>query len=129
MTNTAARVNGNMVRLDYTLKTNDVVEIITSNTQAGPSRDWLDIVKTQSAKNRIKQWFKKANREENIQKGREMLEDAAKRQALDIGSLMKPEFYNDILKRLTLPSLDELYSAVGYGGVSSGQVIHKLAER
>ena len=123
-----ARVNGNMVRLDYTLKTNDVVEIITSNTQAGPSRDWLNIVKTQSAKNRIKQWFKKANREENIQKGREMLEDAAKRQSLDIAGLMKPEFYNDILKRLTLPSLDELYSAIGYGGISSGQVLHKLVE-
>ena len=75
-----ARVNGNMVRLDYTLKTNDVVEIITSNTQAGPSRDWLNIVKTQSAKNRIKQWFKKANREENIQKGREMLEDELRRE-------------------------------------------------
>lgn len=123
-----ARVNGNMVRLDYTLKTNDVVEIITSNTQAGPSRDWLNIVKTQSAKNRIKQWFKKANREENIQRGREMLEDAAKRQAVDISTLMKPEFYNDILKRLTLPSVDELYSAIGYGGVSSGQVLHKLME-
>ena len=123
-----ARVNGNMVRLDYVLKTNDVVEIITSNTQSGPSRDWLNIVKTQSAKNRIKQWFKKANREENIQKGREMLEDAAKRQAVELSSLMKPEFYNDILKRLTLPSLDELYSSIGYGGISSGQVIHKLME-
>ena len=123
-----ARVNGNMVRLDYILKTNDVVEIITSNTQAGPSRDWLNIVKTQSAKNRIKQWFKKANREENIQKGREMLEDAAKRQAVDIASLMKPEFYGDLLKKLTLPSLDELYSAVGYGGISSGQVIHRLMD-
>ena len=99
-----AKVNGNMVRLDYVLKTNDVVEIITSNTQPGPSRDWLNIVKTQSAKNRIKQWFKKANREENIQKGREMLED------------------------LTLPSVDELYSAIGYGGISSGQVLHKLME-
>ena len=123
-----ARVNGNMVRLDYTLKTNDVVEIITSNTQVGPSRDWLNIVKTQSAKNRIKQWFKKANREENIQKGREMLEDSAKRQAVDLAALMKPEFYSDILKRLTLPSVDELYSAIGYGGISSGQVLHKLME-
>ena len=123
-----ARVNGNMVRLDYILKTNDVVEIITSNTQAGPSRDWLNIVKTQSAKNRIKQWFKKANREENIQKGREMLEDAAKRQTVDLAALMKPEFYNDLLKKLTLPSLDELYSAIGYGGISSGQVIHRLMD-
>ena len=123
-----ARVNGNMVRLDYVLKTNDVVEIITSNTQAGPSRDWLNIVKTQSAKNRIKQWFKKANREENIQKGREMLEDAAKRQAVDIAALMKPEFYGDILKKLTLPSVDELYSAIGYGGISSGQVLHRLMD-
>lgn len=123
-----AKVNGNVVRLDYKLKTNDVVEIITSNTQVGPSRDWLNIVKTQSAKNKIRQWFKKANREENIQKGREMLEDAAKRHAQSLPLLMKPEYLNTVLTKLNLQSLEDMYSSIGYGGVSSGQVLHKLIE-
>ncbi len=123
-----AKVNGALVRLDYKLKTNDVVEIITSNAQQGPSRDWLKIVKTQSARNKIRQWFKKENREENVQRGREMLEDTAKRQTQSLVTLLKPEYYNEILKRLNMSSLDDLYSAIGFGGVSSGQVLHKLME-
>ena len=123
-----ARVNGNVVRLDYKLKTNDVVEIITSNAQAGPSRDWLSIVKTQSAKNKIRQWFKHENREENIQRGREMLEDAAKRHAQSLAILMKPEYYNEVLKRHNFATLEDLYSAIGFGGVSAGQVLHKLID-
>ena len=123
-----ARVNGNVVRLDYKLKTNDVVEIITSNSQAGPSRDWLGIVKTQSAKNKIRQWFKHENREENIQRGREMLEETAKRHAQSMAILMKPEYYNEVLKRHNFATLDDLYSAIGFGGVSAGQVLHKLID-
>ena len=123
-----ARVNGNVVRLDYKLKTNDVVEIITSNSQPGPSRDWLTIVKTQTAKNKIRQWFKHENREENIQRGREMLEEAAKRHAQSLTILMKPEYYNEVLKRHNLASLDDLYSAIGFGGISAGQVLHKLID-
>ena len=123
-----ARVNGNVVRLDYKLKTNDVVEIITSNSQAGPSRDWLSIVKTQTAKNKIRQWFKHENREENIQRGREMLEETAKRHAQSLAVLMKPEYYNEVLKRHNFASLDDLYSAIGFGGVSAGQVLHKLID-
>ena len=123
-----ARVNGNVVRLDYKLKTNDVVEIITSNSQMGPSRDWLSIVKTQSAKNKIRQWFKHENREENIQRGREMLEEAAKRHAQSLVELMKPEYYNEVLKRHNFASLDDMYSAIGFGGVSAGQVLHKLID-
>lgn len=123
-----ARVNGNVVRLDYKLKTNDVVEIITSNAQAGPSRDWLSIVKTQSAKNKIRQWFKHENREENIQRGREMLEESAKRHAQSLAILMKPEYYNEVLKRHNFATLDDLYSAIGFGGVSAGQVLHKLID-
>lgn len=123
-----AKVNGSMVRLDYTLKTNDVVEIITSNTQPGPSRDWLNIVKTQSARNKIRQWFKRANREENIQKGREMLEESAKRHGQDLSRLMKQEYIAPVLKKHTLQSVDDMYAAIGYGGLSSGQVLHKLIE-
>lgn len=124
-----ARVNGNLVRLDYKLKTNDMVEIITSNSQQGPSRDWLKIVKTQTARNRIRQWFKRENREENIQRGREMLEDTARRQGQPLATLLKPEYSAEVLKRLNMTSLDDLYSAIGFGGISASQVLHKLSDR
>ncbi len=123
-----ARINGSLVRLDYKLKTNDVVEIITSNSQPGPSRDWLKIVKTQSARNKIRQWFKKVNREENIARGRDMLEDAAKRQGEPLVELMKPEFYNEMLKRYHMGGLEDMYSAIGFGGLSAGQVLHRLMD-
>ena len=123
-----ARVNGALVRLDYKLNTNDVVEIITNQNQQGPSRDWLKIVRTQSARNRIRQWFKKENREENIQNGREMLEEGARREGEQLGLLMKPEYLNEILERYKFESVDDLYSAVGFGGVSAGQIIHRLIE-
>ncbi len=123
-----AKVNGTLVRLDYKLKTNDVVEIITSNSQVGPSRDWLNIVKTQSARNKIRQWFKRENREENIQRGKEMLEDNAKRQGQSLPLLMKQEYVTEVLKRFNLNSVDDLYSTVGFGGVSAGQVVHKLMD-
>ena len=116
------------MRLDYKLKTNDVVEIVTSNSQAGPSRDWLKIVKTQSARNKIRQWFKKENREENIARGRDMLEDAAKRQSQTLSELMKPEYTSVVLNRMRFTCLDDLYSAIGFGGISAGNVLHKLME-
>ena len=123
-----AKINGSLARLDYKLKTNDVVEIITSNSQPGPSRDWLKIVKTQSARNKIRQWFKKANREENIARGRDMLEDAAKRAGQPIAELLKADYYSVVLKRLNMGSLDDLYSAIGFGGISAGNVLHKLID-
>ena len=123
-----ARVNGNLVRLDYKLKTNDMVEIITSNSQVGPSRDWLKIVKTQTARNRIRQWFKRENREENIQRGKEMLEDTARRQTLQLAQLLKPEYTSELLKRLNMTGLDDLYSTIGFGGISASQVLHKLQD-
>lgn len=123
-----ARVNGNLVRLDYKLQTNDMVEIITSNNQLGPSRDWLKIVKTQTARNRIRQWFKRENREENIQRGKEMLEDTARRQTLSLTQLVKPEYTSELLKRLNMTGLEDLYSAIGFGGISASQVLHKLLD-
>lgn len=123
-----ARVNGNMVRLDYKLKTNDVVEILTSNAQVGPRRDWLNIVKTQSAKNKIRQWFKRENRDENIARGRDMLEETAKRHGQNLANLMKPEFVSEVIRKLTISSVDDLYATIGFGGVSAGQVLHKLMD-
>jgi len=123
-----AKVNGAMVKLDYKLKTNDVVEIVTS-AQASPSRDWLNIVKTQQAKAKIRQWFKKANREENIQRGKEMLSDATRRQGHQLADLLQAEYVEDILKRLNMAEMDDVYAAIGYGGVTTGQVLHKLLEQ
>lgn len=123
-----ARINGALVRLDYKLKTNDVVEIVTSNNQAGPSLDWLKIVKTQAARNKIRQWFKKENREGNVARGREMLEDSAKRQNLIISDLTKPEFVNPLIDRLNVSGIEDIYAAIGFGGMSASQVLHKLLE-
>jgi GTP pyrophosphokinase len=123
-----ARINGALIRLDYKLKTNDVVEIITANNQAGPSLDWLKIVKTQAARNKIRQWFKKENREGNVARGREMLEDAAKRQNLVISDLTKPEFVNPLVERLHISGIEDIYASIGFGGMSASQVLHKLLE-
>ena len=122
-----ARVNGALVRLDYKLKNNDVVEIITS-PNATPSRDWLKIVKTQQAKAKIRSWFKKANREENIQRGKEMINDAAKRQGLTPADVAKPEYFSDLLKRFNMNDMEDVYAAIGYGGITTSQVLHKLIE-
>ena len=123
-----AKVNGTLVKLDYKLKTNDVVEIITSNSQAGPSRDWLKIVKTQSARNKIRQWFKKENREENLARGKELFDETAKRQGVQPQSLLKQEYMAEVLKRFNMTSVDDVYSAIGFGGLSAGQVVHKLTD-
>ncbi len=123
-----AKVNGAIVRLDYKLKNNDVVEIVTA-PNATPSRDWLKIVKTQQAKAKIRQWFKKANREENVARGKEMLSDAAKRQGRQLSELTKKEYCEDLLRRFNMSDLDDVYAAIGYGGISTGQVLHKLMEQ
>ena len=123
-----AKVNGAIVRLDYKLKNNDVVEIVTA-PNAAPSRDWLKLVKTQQAKAKIRQWFKKANREENVARGKEMLADAAKRQGRLLSELTKKEYCEDLLRRFNMGDLDDVYAAIGYGGISTGQVLHKLMEQ
>nr|WP_122011622.1 bifunctional (p)ppGpp synthetase/guanosine-3',5'-bis(diphosphate) 3'-pyrophosphohydrolase [Maliibacterium massiliense] len=124
-----ARINGKMVPLDTKLKTGDIVEIITASASHGPSRDWLNIVKTSNAKNRIRQWLKREFKEENTTKGREMLEDAAKRHGYSLSQLMKNEWLEGLLKRYTLNSVDDLYAAVGFGGLGTGQVLARLMEQ
>ena len=123
-----AKVNGAIVRLDYKLKNNDVVEIITS-PNATPSRDWLKIVKSQQAKAKIRQWFKKANRAENVQRGKEMIAESLKRQGYTFAEAAKGEYFADLLKRFNMNEPEDIYAAVGYGGVTTGQVTHKLLEQ
>lgn len=124
-----AKVNGALVRLDYKLKNNDVVEIITS-PNAAPSYDWLKIAKTQKAKAKIRTWFKKANREENIQRGKDMLSEALKRQGAQLSDFTgKKEYFEDILKKFNMSDLDDVYASIGYGGITTGQVTNKLLEQ
>ncbi|MEG1559831.1 MAG: bifunctional (p)ppGpp synthetase/guanosine-3',5'-bis(diphosphate) 3'-pyrophosphohydrolase [Clostridia bacterium] len=120
-----AKVNGSIVRLDYKLKTNDVVEIITGSHE-NPSRDWLNMVKTQQAKTKIRAWFKRQNREENIERGKSMLSEAAKRQNIKLSDLIKPEYFTDTLKHYNMPKIDDVYAAIGYGGLTSSQIFHAL---
>ncbi|ADL08119.1 RelA/SpoT family protein [Thermosediminibacter oceani] len=123
-----AKVNGKMVPLDYKLTNGDIVEIITSSHSNGPSWDWLQFVKSTQAKNKIRQWFKKERREENIARGKEMLEKEAKRQGYDIYQLIKQDFMDNLLRRLSFQSMDDLYASIGYGGITAGQVFQKILE-
>lgn len=123
-----AKINGRIVPLDYKLQNGDIVEIITSASSNGPSRDWLKIAKSSQAKNKIRQWFKKEKREENIQKGKEILEKEIKRHGFTSTQLLKNEWLETIYKRLSLHSVDDLYSSLGYGGVTANQVVTKLKD-
>ena len=123
-----AKVNGRIVPLETELQTGDRVEIITSSNSKGPSNDWLRIVKTQQAKSKIRQFLKRELKGENVQKGRDMLEHEAKRRGVDLYALTKPEYYEGLLKRYAFAELNDIYGAVGYGGIASAYVISRLLE-
>jgi len=124
-----AKVNGKIVPLDYKLRNGDRVEILTSSyPNSGPSRDWLKIVNTSQARNKIRQWFKKEKREENIIKGKEILEREAKRHGYSFKDLFRTKWLEQVINRFSFNDLDDLYAAVGYGGITSGQVIQKLID-
>jgi len=124
---TGARVNNKMVPLETKLNNGDIVEIITSK-QGGPSRDWLNIVASNETKNKIRQWFKKEKREENIAKGREMLEKESKRLGFELSELSKGDRLEEVAKKLNWGSADDLVAALGYGGQSLPGVMTKLVE-
>ena len=123
-----AKINGRIVPLDYKLQNGDIVEIITSAVANGPSRDWLKIVKSSQAKNKIRQWFKKERREENIRKGKELLEKEVRRHGYASAQLLRNEWLEAIYKKFSLHSVDDMYSSLGYGGLTPNQVITKLKE-
>ncbi|WPC41280.1 bifunctional (p)ppGpp synthetase/guanosine-3',5'-bis(diphosphate) 3'-pyrophosphohydrolase [Clostridium sp. JS66] len=125
---TGAKVSGKMVPLDYHLKTGEIVEILASTTPKGPSIDWLSIVKSNQAKSKIRAWFKKAKREENIVKGKELLEKETKKQGYNFGEFAKGEILETTLKRYNMNSIDDLYAAVGVGAVTQSNVVLKLKE-
>ncbi len=124
-----AKINGKIVPLDYKLKTGDIVEILTSKSSPGPSRDWLKLAKTTIARSKIKQWFKKELKEENIVKGREMLEREAKRHGYALSDLLKPAWLSIVFKRYSLHSQEDMCAAVGYGAISVNQILLKLIEQ
>ena len=124
---TGAKVNGRIVPIDYQLKSGEIVDVITSKTAAGPKRDWMQIVKTNGARTKIKQWFKKERREENIEQGKAAL-DRELRANLLYDAFQQPELQNLILKRLEMPDLTELYASLGYGGIAMSRVIAKVRD-
>ena len=125
---TGCKINSKMVPITTKLKNGDIVDIITSDNAKGPSRDWLKYVKTSIAKNRIKQWYKKAEREENIVKGKELLEKEIKRIGMSQTELYKQEYVNAALTRYKYNSVDDMYAAVGFGAISSSKIISRMLE-
>ncbi|MFZ5645682.1 MAG: RelA/SpoT family protein [Bacillota bacterium] len=122
-----AKVNSRITTLDYKLKNGDIVEIITSKHPAGPSRDWLNIVKTTQAKNRIRHWFKKEQREENIDRGRELLEREAKRLGMD-HDYLKEQGILEAGRRYTLLTVDDIYAAIGEGTITATTILNRIRE-
>ena len=123
-----AKVNGKIVPHDYKLKNGDIVEILTSPTVKGPSRDWLKIVKTSQAKTKINQWLKKECREENIISGKEYIEKECKRINVPSSVLFRDEWLAPIFRKYQFNSIDDLYASVGYGGLTAQKVVMRLNE-
>jgi len=123
-----AKVNGRIVPLSSSLETGDFVEVMTSQASHGPSRDWLNIVKTSEAKAKIRAWLKKEEREENVIKGKEMLTAEAKKAGYTMAQLTKADILEPVFKRYSLSSLDDLYATIGFGGLSTLQLFNRLAE-
>ena len=123
-----ARVNGKLVTIDYELKSGDRVEIITSQNSKGPSRDWLNIVKSTQARNKINQWFKQELKEDNILKGKELIINYCKTKGIVLSDIMKPENQEKTLNKYGFKDWNSLLASVGHGGLKEGQVVNKLVE-
>ena len=121
-----AKVNNRIVTLDHVLKNGDIVEILTSKNAKGPSRDWMKIAKSSEARSKIRQWFKKERREENIANGRASFEAELKHCGLSMKDVTDPELLPSLLKKVTYPSLEDLYAAIGYGGFSAQKAVSRM---
>ena len=123
-----ARVNGKLVPIEYEIKNGDRIEIITSQNSQGPSRDWLKLVKSTQAKNKINQWFKKELKEDNILKGKEMLAQYARAKGFKIANYTKNQYLEAVLRKYGFRDWDSVLAAIGHGGLKEGQVFNKLVE-
>ena len=123
-----AKVNNRIVPIDHKVQTGEIIEIITGPENRGPSRDWLNIVKTSEAKNKIRNWFKKERREENLQEGRDALEREMRRNLMTLSDEQRPVFMEALARRNRCNSVEEMYAAIGYGGLQLSRMLPKLKE-
>ncbi len=125
---TGAKVNGRIVPFSHTLQNGDIVEVLTSKSAPGPSRDWMKLAKSGSARTKIKQWFKKEKREENIVHGREMFEAELKRAGLTMADVTAEEMLPIVLKKLSISSIDDLLASIGYGGMTATRAVNRIKD-
>jgi len=123
-----AKVNNRITNIDATLKNGDIIEILTSKAAKGPSRDWLNICKSNQARTKIKQWFKKEKREENILHGRSSFESEMKRIGLPLSITIDPEVGNQLLKKLSFDNWEDMYAAIGYGGLTATKAVGRIRD-
>ena len=123
-----ARVNGKLVPIEYVVQNGDRIEVITSQNSKGPSRDWLSLVKSTQAKNKINQWFKTELKEDNILRGKEMVDRYCKAKGIVYSDINKPEYQDKVMKRYAFRDWDSVLASIGHGGLKEGQVINKMLE-
>ncbi len=123
-----ARVNGKLVNIDYEIKNGDRVEIMTSQNSKGPSRDWLNVVKSTQAKNKINQWFKNELKEDNIIKGKELVQNYCKAKTIDMAEIFLPKYQDAIIKKYGFHDWDSVLAAIGHGALKEGQIVNRMQE-
>lgn len=123
-----AKVNGRIVSFDHKLHNGDIVEILTSKASSGPSRDWLNIARSGSARTKIKQWFKKERREENVIRGKEMFDAEMRRNGITLAEANEADVVAPLLRKLSFSSIDDLYAAIGYGGITATKTVNRIRD-